>query len=208
MDRQSLAARLREDTRDAHGIVESTPFVRQLFSGRATPALYRRYLRQLHAVYTALEETGPRSAPVAHLFDPALSRADALAQDLDWWFESANWQDEPIADATSTYVDRIGTVANREPVRLIAHHYVRYLGDLSGGQAIKRVVCRVYGLTGEVGSAFYAFPHIPDPETYKALYRSRLDGFPLDAASIDAVVDEAQQAFDLNKQLFEALATG
>ncbi len=208
MMRPSLAARLREDTRDAHRAVEATPFVRQLFSGRATPALYRCYLRQLHAVYTALESAGAGSARVAHLFDPALARVDALRRDLDWWFESNCWQDEPIGSATLAYVDRIYSVATREPDRLVAHHYVRYLGDLSGGQAIKRVVSRVYDLTGETGSEFYVFPLVPDPDAYKTRYRAGLDELPLDVAAIDAVVDEAQLAFELNRRLFEALGPG
>jgi heme oxygenase len=40
---------------------------------------------------------------------------------------------------------------------LLAHAYVRYLGDLSGGQIIGGRIKRAYGLKGKEGTAFYDF---------------------------------------------------
>jgi hypothetical protein len=62
----------------------------------------------------------------------------------------------------------------------VAHHYTRYLGDLSGGQAIGRIIGREFGLDGGVGTAFYSFSEVPKPKLYKDAYRARLDALPLD----------------------------
>ncbi len=85
----------------------------------------------------------------------------------------------------------------------MAHHYTRYLGDLSGGQAIGKILDRTFGLDG-AGLSFYEFPMRPKP--YKDAYRARLDGLDLDAEQIDRAVDEVKIAFNLNQALFNELA--
>ncbi|HYF72032.1 MAG TPA: biliverdin-producing heme oxygenase, partial [Nocardioides sp.] len=87
---------------------------------------------------------------------------------------------------------------------LVAHHYTRYLGDLSGGQAIGRILDRSFGLGGR-GVAFYAFPQIPRPKPYKDAYRVRLDALGLSADQRDLVVAEVKEAFRLNQALVAEL---
>ena len=87
-----------------------------------------------------------------------------------------------------------------------AHHYTRYLGDLSGGQVIGRLLGRTYDLpAGSAGLAFYAFGAVPKPKRYKDAYRARLDALPLDAAGRAEVVDEVCRAFEHNQRLLTAL---
>lgn len=63
----------------------------------------------------------------------------------------------------TAYVTRIAQLASSdEPAPLLAHAYVRYLGDLSGGQVIRRRVAKSYGLDVDGdgdgrGTEFYAF---------------------------------------------------
>ena len=85
----------------------------------------------------------------------------------------------------------------------MAHHYTRYLGDLSGGQAIGRILNRTFELAG-AGLAFYHFPVRPKP--YKDAYRARLDALDLADDAIDRAVDEVRVAFSLNQALFDELA--
>ena len=87
---------------------------------------------------------------------------------------------------------------------LIAHHYTRYLGDLSGGQAIGRILDRTFELDGK-GIAFYDFPEIEKPKIYKDGYRARLDALGMSAEEQDRVVDEVKVAFRLNQALFVEL---
>ena len=88
---------------------------------------------------------------------------------------------------------------------LSAHHYVRYLGDLSGGQVIGRMMQRHYGVSDECVT-FYRFAEIPKTKPYKDNYRAALDALPIDAADRERLLAEATDAFLLNLNLFNALA--
>ena len=88
--------------------------------------------------------------------------------------------------------------------RYIAHHYTRYLGDLSGGQFIGRVMARRFGFETN-GIGFYVFDEIADPGAFKDVYREQLDAVPWDDAEKACVIDEVLVAYDFNTELFEEL---
>jgi len=81
--------------------------------------------------------------------------------------------------------------------RLIAHAYIRYLGDLYGGQILRRILARSLGL-GAPSLSFYDFPAIADAEAFKAGYRAALDQAALEIEDCAGVVEEAALAFELN----------
>ena len=54
------------------------------------------------------------------------------------------------------HIHHLSTSSGQAPL-LLAHAYVRYLGDLSGGQIIGGRIKRAYGLQGQEGIAFYDF---------------------------------------------------
>lgn len=66
----------------------------------------------------------------------------------------------PPPEALSAYVARIQEVASTHPARLLSHSYARYLGDLSGGQFIKRVLAKSYDLRDGLGLSFYEFKQL------------------------------------------------
>lgn len=211
----TLSASLRTGTQASHRRAESAPFVRALFSGHLARDRYVVALRQWHAIYTALEEAQERHgahATLGAVIDPALFRRQALERDLQFFAQddaapaAASLPAGALLPATGRYVRRLRTLALDEPTLLLAHHYTRYLGDLSGGQILRRAVGRAYALGDGAGLDFYDFPGIEDAQDYKADYRSRLDGLDLDAATIQAVVDEANAAFELNRQVFMDLS--
>ncbi|RYJ02301.1 MAG: biliverdin-producing heme oxygenase, partial [Actinomycetales bacterium] len=163
------------------------------------------FLGLLRRVYEALETTAADLAgdPLASaVVDPAIERLAAIDADLDHWLpEGPRTVDSPAAAA---YRDRV-LAAGAWGGLLAAHHYTRYLGDLSGGQAIGRILDRAFELDGN-GIAFYDFPEIEKPKIYKDGYRARLDGLGLSDADIARVVDEVKVAFRLNQALFTELA--
>lgn len=200
---------MREGSRAEHEAAEGSLFMAELLGGRISPAGYAAYLRRLRVVYAALESAVHRRADdpvVAAVADPALERLAALDADLAHWAPGTD-PAAPLAPADSpaahAYAARVAA-AERWGGLLAAHHYTRYLGDLSGGQAIGRLLDREFGLDG-AGTAFYAFPGIPKPKPYKDAYRGRLDALGLAADDVERVVAEVKVAFGLNQALFAEL---
>jgi heme oxygenase len=103
------------------------------------------------------------------------------------------------------YVTRLESLDRDRPALLAAHAYVRYLGDLSGGQMLDRVVRGALGLSGEDGARFFAFGDGARVATAKQSLREALDTLPLGADDADAVVDEAGRAFERHLAMFEEL---
>lgn len=61
--------------------------------------------------------------------------------------------------ALATYLEHLRSLASSDisAPGLLAHSYVRYLGDLSGGQFISAKIQRAYNLQGPDGLRFYHF---------------------------------------------------
>ncbi len=197
-----LSVAMKEGSMSEHEAAEQSPFVSELLSGRVNEQGYIDYLLRLRMVYAALEDAVRvrRDDPiVAAVYDPALERLTAIDEDLQHWSPGIALDVE--SPAAQAYRHRI--VEASWGGTLVAHHYTRYLGDLSGGQAIGRILDRTFGLDG-AGLAFYDFPMRPKP--YKDSYRDRIDGLSLDADDIGRAVDEVKVAFGLNQAMFDELA--
>lgn len=204
---ESLSARLRQETKQAHTRAERSGLMRDLLAGTLAPERYVALLANLHAIYSELERALSRNAAhplIQPIHDAALDRVAPLTRDLET-LAGPDWATRhPITPATSAYVDRL-RLAAADPARLVAHSYTRYLGDLSGGQILKRIVLKLLGAEGERAVSFYEFPRITDPDAFKQRYRAALDALPIDRTTSDRVVAEALEAFDLNARLFESL---
>ncbi|MBX3263193.1 MAG: biliverdin-producing heme oxygenase, partial [Labilithrix sp.] len=88
---------------------------------------------------------------------------------------------------------------------LVAHAYVRYMADVSGGVIAGRVAQRMLRLPSREGLAFFAFEGIPDPAVFRREFRALLDALPRDRAETEAIVAEANVAFELNRALADEL---
>lgn len=204
----TLSVRLREGTKASHRLAEGSAFIREFFAGSLSIESYREFLAQLHFIYAALEEHQEhhRAHPVLEkIYFPELFRAGALVQDLNFYYGDGAWQKVPAHAATNDYVQRLTVLSREWAEGLVAHHYTRYLGDLSGGQALKRLVAKMFKLPASAGLAFYEFPQIADHTQFKAEYRARLDAMPLEEAISQKIVDEANHAFELNRRVFESM---
>ena len=202
-----LAAALRRATAAVHREAERSGIVRDILEGRIDRRSYALYLRNLLPAYRALERglEGHRGTPgVRELVLPQLYRAGPIADDLAV-LAGPGWEgDLPLLTAGVAYGQRVQAAAGGDGARLVAHAYTRYLGDLSGGRILGRLVGRNPGMAG-VELAFHDFPDIPDPEAFKAAYRAALDRAGRAMADPGAVVDEALVAFRLNIDVSEAV---
>ena len=202
-----LSTLLREGTRADHGAANSEDFIEQLMSGALNRAAYADLSAQLLVVYEALEDASASMRDDergADLVFDELTRVPAIERDLAFLYGPV-WREEiRILPATREYAERVRE-AGGSLAHYAAHSYTRYLGDLSGGQIVKRMMKQHYALDQD-GVAFYTFPDIPKIKLFKDAYRNRLDDLTLDQDEIDAVLAEAHHAFHLNRVVFTGLA--
>ncbi len=204
----SLAQRLRTQTWPAHRRVEGTAFVRAMLRGELNLPGYALLLASLLPVYAALEAALRRHAgmpAVAAIYHPALEREAALRDDLAALQGDERAESLAPQPAALDYAKHLFALAESSPALLVAHAYVRYLGDLSGGQAVQRVVARSLQLEGRRGTRFYDFGDEAQLAALAAHLRGGLDRIEADAATLDAIVTEAVAAFARHERLFEEL---
>ena len=87
----------------------------------------------------------------------------------------------------------------------MAHAYTRYMGDLSGGQILKRIAENAMNLSDGEGVAFYNFLKIQDDNKFKKMYKNQLNELPLTQSQISNIISEANIAFTLNMKIFQEL---
>ncbi|MFE3327397.1 heme oxygenase (biliverdin-producing) [Streptomyces sp. NPDC059176] len=200
---------IRVASHEQHAEAETSTFMSDLLGGRLTVGAYARYTEQLWFVYRALEAAAGRLRhdPVAGPFiRPELFRTPELERDLAH-LRGAGWRDglQPLP-ATAAYAARVEECARAWPAGYVAHHYTRYLGDLSGGQIIRDRAERTWGFArrGD-GVRFYVFDQIPNPAAFKRAYRELLDGMNADDLEKQRIIDECRRAFDFNGAVFREL---
>lgn len=173
---------LKELTAEKHKSAERQEFVKVMFSGNIHPDFYATFLANQHPVYEYLELHSMLHRIVAGM-PVEIRRAPAILEDLqELWTK----EDKPvILPVVNDYLDHITKLSNTDPEKLMAHIYVRHMGDLAGGQMIAK---RVPG-----SGKFYQFN---DPDTLKTAIRERID---------DSLADEANVCFDFAIKLFQQL---
>jgi len=206
-----FASLLREGTKKSHTLSENTAYMKCFLKGIVEKEPFRNLLTNLYYVYTTLEEELQRHAEdpiISLIFFPELNRQGKLEEDLTYFFgEDWKAQITPLP-AGLTYVNRIKEVSNTNPALLVAHAYVRYMGDLSGGQSLKNIAISALDLPKDQGIKFYEFdslPTIQDKRNFKETYRNHLNSLPLDQTLTNAIIEEANLAFKLNRDVFHDL---
>lgn len=199
---EPFSARLRSATWSDHRSAEQTAFLGDLTNGRLSLAAHAALTAQHYLIYQVLEDAAHamRTDPVAGRFhNDGLTRLPRLAEDLQFLL-GPQWRAEVRPNAaTAEYRARLHDIAFTWPAGFVAHHYNRYLGDLSGGQFVAAAIAKAYGLrVGGDGLRFYAFDQIGDLAAFKHNYRAELDEAPWDALEHDRIIDEVKLAYRLN----------
>lgn len=201
---------IRETSWSDHSDSEGASFMEDIMRGRGSKQDYIDLVAQHYFMYEALETAAEQVAGEAafagfHL--PALVRMPALEADLEYLI-GADWRERISATpATAAYAARIREVGDEGWVPgVVAHHYTRYLGDLSGGQMIAKLVAKQHDLAAE-GIAFYDFSALGTIAAFKNDYRAALDrlGAELDDAERTRMLDEVRAAYGFNTAVFADL---
>jgi len=172
---------LKELTYDHHRNAERQKFVKTLMGGKIDPKVYAEFLYNQYVAYNILEVCAMAEGVLNDL--PDIRRAPKILEDFqELWGKDA----EPPKPKPSIqkYVDHIMSI-KEDPEKLMAHIYTRHMGDLSGGQMIKKRI------PGE--GRLYMFT---DPDNLKTAIRSKLN---------DNMADEAKICFEYATELFKEM---
>ncbi len=202
----SLSQELKDATAAAHRSAEGSEFMTALLGGELSLEAVATFTGQLWFIYEALERAvrgASGSSCGEAVADERLERQTALEADLTALL-GGHWREQVrILPATARYVARLEGMA--APHQVVAHHYVRYLGDISGGQIIASRLKKFYGLSSQALN-FYDFSVLGPIPVYRQAYRLRLDALEVDSRQRGELIAEAQVAFELNKAVFVDLA--
>jgi heme oxygenase len=195
---------MKRQTWTDHDAAEYTAYMQALLEGKLPRDSYADMVAQHYFAYQVIEDAATRMAddPIAGRFvHPGLARIPALEADLEYLLVP-QWR-EVISPNPGTveYVARLREVCNDWPGGFVAHHYTRYLGDLSGGQIIRVKVERAYELPDQQGVQFYVFPGIENLKAFKEDYRDALAAAPWDEAERAKIIDEVLTAYRLNTKV-------
>jgi heme oxygenase len=208
MEPATLSSELRGRTRALHTKAERSGIIADILHRRATRRSYALFLRNLAPAYRQLESGLDRhrhTPGVGTFARRELYRSTALESDLVE-LVGPRWRDAlpPPAAASERYSRSIESAASGSGAGLIGHAYVRYLGDLNGGQIMKRLLTDSLGLRPQALS-FYDFPEVEDLAAYKRSFVEALDVAPLSASDRAAVIATAIGAFSSNIEVSEAV---
>jgi heme oxygenase len=177
---------LKEITKDLHHEAETTQFAKMLLSGKISKTDYANYLYQLLLIYNAIEIGNQIEGNFANL--PGIQRSYKIYEDF-----------KEIAGANHDYKWLPGTIRyynylqnlirdDQQRPKIKAHLYCRHMGDLFGGQIIRKQVSHISK------GKFYDFPNA---EKLKESIRAMMT---------DDLGDEARYAFqcaiDMMKELY------
>jgi heme oxygenase len=171
---------LREHTNQKHREAEARPFVQYLLGGGISDQDYILFLQQMYNLYGTIEYFAEISGLLQGLED--IRRAEYIRQDLVELGSNV----VPALASTRKYQERIIELYHsNKKEQILAHVYVRHMGDMYGGKIIAKRVPgsgRAYGFTDR-------------PAVIKAL----------DAKLTTDIIDEALLGFDLSTAIFDEL---
>ena len=173
---------LKEITKEIHTAAERTPFMRSVIKGRIPKDIWADYTYQKSVIYGSIENVARDAGLTLDCLD--IERALKLYQDTKEMTDG-NWPRlrMPTIEYSRYLLDLAG-----QPDKIMAHLYVWHMGDLHGGQMIKKILNYV--------------PHrnleFADVEATKNTIRAKLD---------DRMGDEAIVAFEWAIKLMDTYAS-
>lgn len=176
---------LKELTHEQHKNAERSLFVKKLLKKEITPYQYYVYLSNQFLMYTTLESCAFRAGILNDI--DGIKRSIPMSKDLQELEKEHGFEIPVHLKTTNEYMKYIFKISD-DPQKLLAHIYVRHMGDLSGGQIIKRFV---------PGSGMH-YQFDEDVTELKEKVRAKLH---------DGLADEAKICFNMIKTFMEELET-
>ena len=178
---------LKDITADLHHEAEKTKFAKLLLSGKIEKADYKNYLYNLLAIYDPIEWYCSRQGMLKNM--PDLPRLKAIYADFLEIDDGSYCYLTPATLEYQAYLHKLGNDPERK-AQVKAHLYCRHMGDLFGGQIIKKQVAHISS------GKFYEFENA---DAMKMAIRAELT---------DDLGDEARVAFEFAIKMMKDLYHG
>lgn len=188
----------------AHRQAEGMKFSRALLEGQVSPLQLAALIRALAPAYERIECLAPALASSlgAGSFPWAdLARTTALRQDVE---RLAALPATPASPAALTWLQRLEELARTAPHRFLGHVYVRYGGDLSGGQQLAAQAAAILAAHGLPPVGFWQFER-PLAELKQAVHEG-FEQLELSDQQEQELLDECEAAFRATQALLAELA--
>ena len=121
---ESVGNNLRSLTQRMHEAAETQPFAQEMISGNVSKKKYATYLFNQHPQYNLLETL----SMIHNLVDVRI--APAIHADYQELWQEYEPNQPPLLPVVKEYMDHLMTIKD-DPDKLMAHIYVRHMGDLS-----------------------------------------------------------------------------
>lgn len=163
---------LKELTAEKHTEAENTPFMKAVFARTLSKDLWVDWTYQKTLFYGAIENAAGAFGLLNDL--PDIQRAYYLWEDFyEMW--DKNTPKPTFRPVVADYYNYILSI-NQDPNKIMAHLYTWHMGDLFGGQMIKKIV-----------DASHHSLDFQNPQMLKENIRAKIN---------DSMGDEANLAFD------------
>jgi heme oxygenase len=196
-----LADFLKSKTWSLHVEAEKTGVVADIIRQQIIMRDYLNFVYNLERVYRTLESEMVwlgRFEPLQEFFTSKLFRHGRLRRDYENLLSRQTLVAlGPLYPVTVEYCSHISRAQNFKPTAMLAHIYVRYLGDLNGGQVLRRLLKSSLRLSDDCLS-FYDFPSINNIHQFTSEFRNALDAIVLTESERDEVHRAAMDAFRFN----------
>jgi heme oxygenase len=162
---------LKELTQERHKAAETTRFMKAVFDHALPMNVWIDYTYQKYAWYKAIEVRAQSLGLLDNL--PGIERADLILADYKEMIKDSEVRHH-LNLITTDYCDYIKDLT--EPKDILAHLYTWHMGDMFGGQMIKKII-----------DAPHSHLEFENAKDLMFVLRGMLD---------DSMGDEANRAFD------------
>ncbi len=207
---RTLSELFQSETKTIHKEVEQHEFVKKILSDSIEGKDYLQHLVDLHAIYQSLEDglrANLKKTPhIQTIYFEELCRENGLQRDLKLLREACNQRPIECSQSANDYVLHLNHLADSTPLLLVAHAYVRYLGDLSGGMILKQHLEKKWPDAIE----FYDFASLltkhdkKNAWAFKEFFKVKMNQMPLNDLQRKELAAEAKKAFEFSGKLFDA----
>lgn len=126
---------LKELTKDKHATAETTPFMKSVFEKKMPELVWIDYTYQKKLWYNEIEKAAKKAGLLENL--AGIERAQLIENDYKEMIKDTLIYNT-YKETTKDYVIYLKSLT--DPKKILAHLYTWHMGDMFGGQMIKKII--------------------------------------------------------------------